>query len=57
MTGRAASFLAPWLFSIFVDVFHAVRAGMGGVCVVIGIGLLGMLFVRTPRRILAAGTP
>ena len=27
MTGRAVSFVAPWLFSVFVDVFGAVRAG------------------------------
>jgi MFS transporter, UMF1 family len=50
MTGRAVSFLAPWLFSVFVDVFHAVRAGIGGLCLVMGAGLLGMLMVRTPRR-------
>jgi MFS transporter, UMF1 family len=53
MTGRAVSFLAPWLFSVFVDVFHAVRAGMGGLCLVMGVGLLGMLMVRAPRRSLA----
>lgn len=50
MTGRAVSFLAPWLFSIFVDAFHAVRAGMGGLCVVLGTGLLAMLLVRAPRH-------
>ncbi len=55
MTGRAVSFLAPWLFSVFVDVFGAVRAGMGGLCLVMGVGLLGMLMVRAPRRSLAAG--
>jgi UMF1 family MFS transporter len=54
MTGRAVSFLAPWLFSVFVDVFHAVRAGMGGLCLVLGAGLLGMLLVRAPRPSLAA---
>jgi UMF1 family MFS transporter len=50
MTGRAVSFLAPWLFSAFVDVFGAVRAGMGGLCLVMGAGLLGMLMVRAPHR-------
>jgi MFS transporter, UMF1 family len=54
MTGRAVSFLAPWLFSVFVDVFHVVRAGMGGLCVVMAVGLIGMLLVRTPRQSLAA---
>jgi UMF1 family MFS transporter len=50
MTGRAVSFLAPWLFSVFVDAFGAVRAGMGGLCMVLGAGLLAMLMVRTPTR-------
>jgi MFS transporter, UMF1 family len=50
MTGRAVSFLAPWLFSVFVDLFGAVRAGMGGLCLVMVAGLLGLLAVRVPRR-------
>jgi UMF1 family MFS transporter len=51
MTGRAVSFLAPWLFSVFVDIFGgAVRAGMVGLCLVLAIGLLAMLAVRTPPR-------
>ncbi|OBH17817.1 MFS transporter [Mycolicibacter sinensis] len=50
MTGRAVSFLAPWLFSVFVDVFHSDRAGMGGLCTVLVLGLLAMLGVRVPRR-------
>jgi UMF1 family MFS transporter len=50
MTGRAVSFVGPWLFSVFVDVFGAVRAGMGGLCLVMGVGLLGLLMVRVPRR-------
>jgi MFS transporter, UMF1 family len=57
MTGRAVSFLAPWLFSVFVDVFHVVRAGMGGLCVVMTAGLVGMLMVRTPCRSPAAQVP
>jgi MFS transporter, UMF1 family len=54
MTGRAVSFVAPWLFSVFVDVFGAVRAGMGGLCLVMGVGLLGLLMVRAPHRALIA---
>ena len=50
MTGRAVSFVAPWLFSVFVDVFGAVRAGLGGVALVLIAGLLGMLAVRVPVR-------
>jgi MFS transporter, UMF1 family len=54
-TGRAVSFLAPWLFSTFIDLFGADRAGMGGLCVVLVAGLIGMLAVRTPGRSLATG--
>lgn len=59
MTGRAVSFMAPWLFSIFVDVFGAVRAGLGGVCVVLIAGLLVMLRVRPPghERVVTAESP
>lgn len=49
MTGRAVAFLAPWLFSVFIDVF-VVRAGMGGLVTVLIIGLLMMLTVRSPER-------
>ena len=54
MTGRAVSFVAPWLFSVFVDLFGAVRAGMGGLCLVMVGGLLGLLMVHAPHRIPAA---
>jgi UMF1 family MFS transporter len=50
MTGRAVAFVAPWLFSVFVDVFGAVRAGLGGIALVLTAGVLGMLAVRVPPR-------
>lgn len=50
MTGRAVAFLGPWSFSVFVDAFSAVRAGLGGICLVLLVGLLAMLAVRVPRR-------
>ncbi|MFP2994087.1 MFS transporter [Mycobacterium intracellulare] len=50
MTGRAVAFLAPWLFSVFVDVFGAVRAGLGGISLVLIAGLVAMLVVRVPQR-------
>jgi MFS transporter, UMF1 family len=50
MTGRAVAFVAPWLFSVFVDAFGAVRAGIGGICLVLIAGLLAMLVVRVPAR-------
>jgi UMF1 family MFS transporter len=46
MTGRAAAPLAPWLFFVFVDLFHADRAGLAGICLVLAIGLAGMILVR-----------
>jgi UMF1 family MFS transporter len=49
-TGRAVSFLAPTMFSTFIDLFGADRAGMGGLCVVLIAGLLAMLAVRAPRQ-------
>ncbi|BBY82863.1 MFS transporter [Mycolicibacterium pulveris] len=49
-TGRAVSYLAPFLFSTFIAVFGTDRAGMGGLLVVLFAGLLGMVAVRVPRR-------
>ncbi len=50
MTGRAVAFLAPWLFFVFVDRFHADRAGLAGILVVLVAGLLGMIAVRVPAH-------
>ncbi|WIM89531.1 MFS transporter [Candidatus Mycobacterium wuenschmannii] len=50
MTGRAVTFVAPLLYSIFVDQFHAERAGMGGLLLVVAVGLVALLMVRVPRR-------
>jgi MFS transporter, UMF1 family len=47
-TGRAVSFLAPWLFYTFIDLFGTDRAGLGGLNVVLAAGLLAMVFVRVP---------
>lgn len=46
--GRAVSFLAPWLFYTFIDVFGTDRAGLAGLCVVLAAGLAAMLAVRVP---------
>ena len=48
MTGRAAAFLAPWLFFVFIDLFGTDRAGLVGICLVLAAGLLAMLLVRVP---------
>ncbi len=57
MTGRAVAFVAPWLFSVFVDVFGAVRAGLGGISLVLLAGLLAMLAVRVPAHGALAAEP
>jgi MFS transporter, UMF1 family len=50
MTGRAVAPLAPFMFSAFVAVFGADRAGIGGVLLVLTAGFAAMLAVRAPRR-------
>lgn len=50
-TGRAVSFLAPALISAFIDWFGAVRAGIGGMLVVLAVGLAAMVVVRAPHRV------
>ena len=55
-TGRAAAFLAPWLFFVFVDLFGTDRAGLAGICLVLAAGLVGMLLVRVPDHVRAANS-
>ena len=49
-TGRAASFLAPSMFALFVTLFDAERAGIAGIVLVLLAGLLTFLPVRSPDR-------
>ncbi|WP_194818958.1 MFS transporter [Nocardia sp. XZ_19_385] len=60
-TGRAASFLAPTLFGVFVAVFGgdqegAERVGIVGLLLVLGVGLVALLAVSPPDRT-PAGQP
>lgn len=48
-TGRAVSFLAPTLFGLFVWFFDNDRAGIIGIILVLAIGLLALLPVRSPH--------
>src|SRR4029079_6889916 len=50
MTGRAVAPLAPFMFSTFVAVFGADRAGIGGVLLVLSAGFTAMLAFWVPRR-------
>ena len=50
-TGRAVSFLAPFLISVFIDWFGDVRAGIGGLMLVMGAGMVMMAFVHAPHRV------
>jgi MFS transporter, UMF1 family len=48
-TGRAVSFLAPTLFGFFILVFGTDRAGIVGILLVLGLGLLALWPVRPPQ--------
>jgi UMF1 family MFS transporter len=50
MTGRAVAPLAPFLFSTFVAIFGADRAGIAGLMLVLAAGFTAMLAVRVPHR-------
>jgi UMF1 family MFS transporter len=47
-TGRAVSFLAPALFGLFTYLFGTDRAGIVGILLVLGAGLLALLPVKSP---------
>jgi MFS transporter, UMF1 family len=49
-TGRAVSFLAPVLFGLFAFLFGADRAGIVGILLVLGAGLVALLPVHPPPR-------
>jgi MFS transporter, UMF1 family len=49
-TGRAVSFLAPFLISVFIDWFGSVRAGIGGLLLVLAAGFVMMSLVHAPHR-------
>lgn len=47
-TGRAVSFLAPTFFGLFVWFFDNDRAGIIGIILVLAVGLIALLPVRSP---------
>lgn len=53
-TGRAASFLAPSLFALFVSMFGSERAGIAGIVLVLVLGLAAFGKVRAPGRLATA---
>jgi MFS transporter, UMF1 family len=49
-TGRAATFLAPTLFALFVSLAGTQRAGIVGIVIVLAVGLVAFAKVRAPRE-------
>ncbi|WP_061961291.1 MFS transporter [Demequina flava] len=47
-TGRAASFMAPAMWALFISIFGATIWGTVGVITVVAVGLVLLLLVRTP---------
>ena len=56
-TGRAVSFLAPALFSLFIGIFGEQRFGILGILVVLLAGLLVLLPVKPPAKVTPAVVP
>jgi UMF1 family MFS transporter len=56
-TGRAVSFLAPALFAVFISIFGAQRYGILGILLVLLLGLLALLPVRSPDKTPRAVVP
>ncbi|MWB99502.1 MFS transporter [Agromyces seonyuensis] len=50
-TGRAASFLSPALWSLFIAISGATYWGILGIILVVAAGLVLMLFVKDPHRV------
>ncbi|TQL46728.1 UMF1 family MFS transporter [Homoserinimonas aerilata] len=50
-TGRAASFMAPGLWALFTSVFVGTHWGILGIAIVLLVGFVFMLFVRTPQHV------
>lgn len=56
-TGRAVSFLAPALFTLFIGIFGEQRFGIIGILVVLLAGLLVLLPVKPPAKVTPAVVP
>ncbi|MGW4847069.1 MFS transporter [Nocardia brasiliensis] len=56
-TGRAVSFLAPLSFALFTILFDTDRAGIVGLVLVLALGLIALLPVRSPEPTAVAGQP
>ena len=49
-TGRAASFISPTLWAVFISIFGAQYWGVLGIVLVLAVGLVLMLFVKAGTR-------
>src|SRR5262249_9061813 len=49
LSGTATAFLAPQVVARVTDLFCTLSVGMASIFFLLGIGLIGMLFVKTER--------
>jgi MFS transporter, UMF1 family len=54
-TGRAVSFLAPTLVGVCTQLFGSERAGIVGILLVLGLGLVALWPVRAPAGAALSG--
>jgi len=53
LSGTATAFLAPFVVARFTDIFGSLSAGLASILILLGIGFVGLLFVKTERAKLA----
>lgn len=49
LSGTATAFLAPFVVARFTEWFHSNAIGLASILILLGIGWIGMLFVKTER--------
>jgi UMF1 family MFS transporter len=49
LSGTVTAFLGPELVAMVTDAFHSQRVGMASLLLLLGVGLIGMIFVREER--------
>jgi UMF1 family MFS transporter len=57
LSGTATSWLGPMLVNAGTHIFHTQQGGFASITLLLGIGLIGLLFVRGGGRLEAGGRP